>query len=305
MSSRDSPSAQTSSDGYFHIGHLPSGRTSVALVQNDGTRMFATQSREVEIVEGETAYVEFHSRRILLQGQVRRRGSPVPGAAIALSPASSGMGFSVSSGSRGGPPSAGPRYLSAVAGEDGYYELLVDEPGEYRVSPSANGVGFPSRTIAIPDVESLSLDLDFGGAALSGRVVDKETEAPVAGALVMVRSEDPSKRAQGTGLQVGPDGSFELELEPGEFTLVVQADGAPVGNAIVAVVAIDGRKVRGVQAVADGNGRLVLPSPRGNLTMKAALMNGPEGLATVAVSDGATARVEIAIAQTTQSVSRK
>ena len=427
----DAASAQTSEDGYFHIEHLSPGKVTVALVQVEPTTMYAIQSREVDVAEGETTYVEFHSRRVLVQGQVRRGGSPLSGAAIALSPSSSGGRMSVRFGSRGSLPSLpGPRYLAAIAGEDGYYELLVDEPGEYRLSASANGVGLPSRTVTIPDVESLSLDLDFGGALVSGRVVDKETEAPVAGAFVMARSTKPSAGASGAGLQVGPDGVFEIELEPGEFTLAVNADGyataeekiavgeggrsdlvlalgsglrirgrvvdangrglgnlmvmavedspdlsavsmrmgfamtipdgsfsleglargrynilavgdlagfaflpavasgtedlelplrsggkvevlvvdaegAPVANAIVGVAAINGRKVRGVQSRADGSGRLELKAPRGNLTIKAAVLNGPEEMATVAVSENAIARVEIVLAQAANSLSRK
>jgi protocatechuate 3,4-dioxygenase beta subunit len=427
----DASSARTSEDGYFHIEHLPPGKITVALVQVEPTTMYAIQSREVDVAEGETTYVEFHSRRVLVQGQARRGGSPLSGAAIALSPLSSGSRMSVRFGSQGRPPSLpGPRYLAAIAGEDGYYELLVDEPGEYRLSASANGVGLPSRTVTIPDAESLSLDLDFGGALVSGRVVDKETEAPVAGAFVTARPVIPSTSGSGTGLQAGPDGLFEIELDPGEFTIaasadgyataeekiaveeggrsdlvfalstglritgrvvdangrglgnlgvmavedspdlaavsmrmgfamtipdgsfslgelargrynilvagdlagfaflpsvpsgtedlelplraggkvevsVVDAEGARVANAIVAVAGIDGRKVRGVQGAADGSGRLELKAPRGNLTIKAAVLNGPEGMSTVAVSENATARVEIVLARAASTSSKK
>ncbi len=316
-----------------------------------------------------------------------------------------------------------------MSGEDGYYELLVGEPGEYIVSTSAYGVGLPWRTVTIPDVETFALNLDFGGVLVSGRVIDKETEAPVPGAFVSARSlKSPS--ASSTGLEVGPDGFFELALEPGEVSLAVRADGygtleqkitvgeagksdvilalssgfrikgrvfdrngrgltslrvmavadspdistppvrmsfartipdgsfslddlapgrynvlvgeesagfaflpsvpsgteghelvlrpggkvevlvvdengAPIPNAIVAVAAIEGRKSRGVQGSADGNGRLVLPVPAGNLTIKAAVMNGPEGLGAVTVSANATARVRIVLAQTASSRSSK
>jgi hypothetical protein len=87
--------------------------------------------------------------------------------------------------------------------------------------------------------------------------------------------------------------------------LVVDADGAPVANAIVAVAAIDGRKVRGVQGAADGSGRLELGAPRGNLTIKAAVLNGPEGMGTVAVSENAIARVEIVLPQAANTPSKK
>jgi protocatechuate 3,4-dioxygenase beta subunit len=426
----DAPRTQTSEDGYFRIERLPAGAVTVALLQVEPTTMYAVQSHEIEVREDETTFVEFHSRRILVQGQVRRGGSPLSGAALQLSMASSGFSASFSFGSQSRSPSTGPRYLAAVSGDDGYYELLVDEPGEYRLSASANRVGLPSRTVAIPDVDSLTLDLDFGGALVSGRVIDKETEAPVGGAFVTARSTKPSAGASGSSLQVGPDGLFELELEPGEFTLaaradgyamaeerlrveeggrsdlvlalssglriagrvvdgngrglgnlrvmavedtpdlsapptilgfgmtmpdgsfnldnlargrynllavggsagfaflpsvpsgtedleltlrpggraevlVVDAEGVPVANAIVAVVAVDGRKTRGAQGQADGRGRLELEAPQGNLAIKAAFPNGPEGMATVAVSENSVARVEIVIRRTDPSARKK
>jgi hypothetical protein len=99
----------------------------------------------------------------------------------------------------------------------------------------------------------------------------------------------------------------ELTLRPGGKVevLVVDAEGASVANAIVAVVAIDGRKVRGVQGQADGSGRLELEAPNGNLTIKAGVMNGPEGMATVALSENATARVQVTVAQAASSLSKK
>jgi hypothetical protein len=423
--------ARTSEDGSFRIEHLPAGRVAAALQHEEANASFTVQSREVEIAEGETTYVEFHSRPVLIQGQVRRGGSPLSGVEIEVWPEGPGFGASYGGLAISGPPTTGPRYLVGMSGEDGYYELLVGEPGEYRVSASAYGVGLPSRKVTVPDVDSLSLDLDFGGALVTGRVVDEKTEASVAGAFVFARSTKSGTSSSDAGLQVGADGLFELELEPGEFTIVVRADGyasveekvsvaeggrsdlvfalssglhitgrvvdasgrglgnvrvmavedspdisavptrtgqattipdgsfslddlsrgrynilvasvdaegfaflpsvasgaddldlvlrpggkveglvvdaegAPVANAIVALAAIDGRKVRGVQSRTDGSGRLELKAPRGNLTIKAVVPDGPEGLAAVAVSENATARVEIVLAQTANNLSKK
>ena len=69
--------------------------------------------------------------------------------------------------------------------------------------------------------------------------------------------------------------------------------------------AIDGRMVRSVPGPVDAAGRLEFPAPRGNLTIKTAILNGPEGMGTVSVSENAAARVEIVLAQTAQRVSRK
>ena len=425
VNSGNAHTARTSGDGSFRIEHLPAGKLTAALQHIEGSGTFTVQSREVDIAEGETTYVEFQSRSVLVRGQVRRGGSPLTGVEIELQPKGPGFSAAYSSFSPVGPPATGPRYLMGMTGEDGYYELLVGEPGEYGVSASAYGVGLPWRTVTIPDVDSLALDLDFGGALVSGRVVEKETEAPVAGAFVEARSATSE-----AGLAVGPDGRFELELEPGEFTLVVRAEGyarmeeklvleeagrselvvaltsglritgrvgdasgrglgnvrvmavedspdvaavptrvgfaitipdgsfrlvdlargrynilaatgdaatfaflpsipagaddldlslrpggkveglvvdlegAPVANAIVALAAIDGRKVRGVQSRSDGSGRLELKAPQGNLMIRAVL-NEAEGMAKVSVSPNETARVEIVLAQAANSLSKK
>ena len=79
---------------------------------------------------------------------------------------------------------------------------------------------------------------------------------------------------------------------------VVDAEGNPVPNAIVGVAAVDGRKVRGVQGQADADGRIALAVPRGNLTLKAALVDGREALVTVAVGGAAAVPVEIVLAGT-------
>jgi hypothetical protein len=419
-----SDAVRTFEDGSFRIEHLPSGKLIAALQHTEASATFTVQTREVEIVEGETTYVEFHPRRIVVQGQARRALSAVE---IELWP--TGAGFTAMYGGvePGGPPSSGPRYLMGMSGEDGYFEILVGEPGEYHVSASGYGVGLPSRTVTIPDVEVLSMDLDFGGATVSGRVVDRETEAPVSEAFVLAAPTNQSMSSMEAEVQAGPDGFFELALEPGEFTLVVRAEGyataekkiavaetgrsdllfalspglritgrvldasgrgvgslrvwsvvdspdistpplrigvartisdgsflvdelargrynvlagggdvgfaflpsidsgtedlqmvlrpggkievlvvdsqgAPVPQAIVAVAAIDGRKIRGVQGSADERGRLQLMAPRGNLTIKAALLNGPEGLAAVSLSENGIARVQVVLREPVQGV---
>jgi hypothetical protein len=106
-----------------------------------------------------------------------------------------------------------------------------------------------------------------------------------------------------------PSGTEDLELvlRPGGKVevLVVDGEGTAIANAIAVVAAIDGRKVRVAQGTADGRGRLDLVAPQGNLTIKAVVPDGPEGMATVAVSENATARVEVVLAQTASSPNKK
>jgi protocatechuate 3,4-dioxygenase beta subunit len=417
---------RTLDDGSFRIEHLPEGRLIASVLHTEGDMTSSVQSLEVEIVEGETRYVEFQPRRVLVQGRVTRGGTALPGVEIELTP--SGFSSTMYGGMADGPPTAGPRLLMGLSGEDGYYELIVGEPGEYQLSASAHGVGLPWKTVTVPDVEAFTMDLDFGSVRVSGRVVDKETESPIADANVVANSTTPSGFS--AGLPTGADGSFELELEPGEFTLSVRADGygrlvekilvgeggradlvlalspgfgikgrvvdrsgrgveqlrviaiedspdiatppaftgvartipdgafeledlgpgrynllvgsesvgfayalsvpagardqqlvlrpfgevevlvvdeneTPVNSAIVALAAINGRKVRGIQSTTDANGRLALPVPLGNVTIKSALLNGPEGMSTVAVSENEAARVRIVLAQTASNRNRR
>jgi hypothetical protein len=86
---------------------------------------------------------------------------------------------------------------------------------------------------------------------------------------------------------------------------VLDSEGRPVPGAIAGVVAIEGRKVRGAQAEADGSGRVELAAPRANLTIKAAVLDGPEGMGTVSLAENQTARIQIVLAQTASNRSRK
>ncbi|MGH9335942.1 MAG: hypothetical protein ACRD21_19580 [Vicinamibacteria bacterium] len=85
----------------------------------------------------------------------------------------------------------------------------------------------------------------------------------------------------------------------------MDGEGNPVGSAIVGVAAVEGRKVRGVQGQTDANGRISLAVPRGNLTIKAALIEGPEALVTAVVSGTGPAPVEIVLAQAESNRTRK
>jgi protocatechuate 3,4-dioxygenase beta subunit len=218
--------AQSLEDGSFRFEHIEAGPAEVALMETQSSVSYAIQTEQVEIVEGETAYVELFSRRVLVQGQVRKGGSALPAVEIELHAKDAGMRTSVSYGAGGAsPPLSGPLYLMALSGEDGYYELLVDKPGEYRVSASAQGLGLPMKTLVIPDVDTVTIDLDFDATSVSGRVIDKDTEAPVAGAYVYARPADPRSRFEGAGLQIGTDGSFELELDPGDYIVSARGEG--------------------------------------------------------------------------------
>ncbi|HXV64851.1 MAG TPA: carboxypeptidase regulatory-like domain-containing protein [Vicinamibacteria bacterium] len=410
-----SASVQTGTDGSFRIDHLAPGPVEVSLVATSGYATYAVQARQVEIRENETVQVNFDSRQILVQGQIHRAGAPLSGVEIDLWPSEGGVIYGWSQAGVTQAPSS-LRYLNARTGEDGFFELLVDAPGEYRVSVNASGAGLPSRNVVVPDLDTFFLDLDFSGVAVSGRVVEEETGEAVVRAFVSARPESSADWERGASTQTGADGRFELELEAGTFTLVARAEGfapserrlnvsdsgisevvlsltaglritgrvsgtgslriyaiedspdlstppmrmsfamsvadgsfvldglarvrynilageelagfgvatgipagtedvdialrpaarldvevvdgegTPVDEIAVAIVAVDGHKIRGAQTATDRNGRASLAVPAGSLHVKAANKDELEGIAVVTVMPGGRAELQMVVA---------
>ena len=119
--------------------------------------------------------------------------------------------------SGGGPPS-----LAATSREDGAYELVVFNPGRTRVGLEAvsGSERYPDREVVVPDVDRFELDLEIGGAQVSGTVVDKDGGEPVSDARVMTR--------RGSA-RTGADGRFSLAVEVGQQELQAMApDRMPV-----------------------------------------------------------------------------
>jgi hypothetical protein len=123
-------------------------------------------------------------------------------------------------------PVSGPQVNRARTREDGTYELFVEQPGEFQVSSTRpDGSHLPSRTTEIPDTETFVLDLDFGGTPVVGTVVDEETEEPIVGASVVANTSEPVTGRSSSSAMTGPDGSFQIEIEPGEYKLRAYAEG--------------------------------------------------------------------------------
>ncbi|PYQ19558.1 MAG: hypothetical protein DMF79_12325 [Acidobacteria bacterium] len=220
------PLAEPGPDGSYAVSHVQDGSVEVVLLAGDQNRLSSTQSRTVEVREGETAEATFTVREILVSGRVTRAGAPFPGARVRLrGERSSMMSF-------GGPPRipvapAGPQRLEGVAREDGGYELLVDEPGKYQVQVSAlaDKGWFPWRRVEVPDADAYGLDLEFSGVSVSGVVVDKETGEPVTRASLSLFAKRPSGFSTGVGGTTEADGQFKMEAEPGDFGLWARAEG--------------------------------------------------------------------------------
>ena len=214
----------TEPDGSFTLEHVPPGRVRVMLMEREGAAVITAQSREVMVHEGRTSVVDFLSREIRLSGTVTRGGGPLSGVRLRLLHSAGGA-----AASHGGPgPNAsaeGPHRMTAVSREDGSYEMLVDEPGSFEVHfESTDGRILPGRMVEVPDTDVFTSDYAFSGIIVSGVVIDKETEQAVANAQVYLRS-----RAEGAGpgprATTGPDGGFQVEVDVGEYSALVRAEG--------------------------------------------------------------------------------
>jgi hypothetical protein len=134
----------------------------------------------------------------------------------------------------------GPQRHVGTTGEDGTFALIVDTPGKYWVNTeSVDGrVNYPSREIQIPDVETHNVEIAFSGVPVTGLVTDKETDQAVAQAFVRAIPKDKEKISSGGGsARTGADGRFQLDVDPGEYTLSAGAEGYGIANNGVTVAA--------------------------------------------------------------------
>jgi 5-hydroxyisourate hydrolase-like protein (transthyretin family) len=211
-------------DGSFAADHVPAGAANVRLMQG-GTRATSVASRTVEVREGETTSVELLVQDILVNGLVTRNGAPAAGVRLRFWGRSAGFSMSAGTGLVG--QASGPQRNAAVTAPDGRYELLVSEPGTYRVGVDApDGRSFVwLRPVEIPDVEVHTVDLALAGSPVAGVVVDKETGEPISEAWVSLSRKattGPGSSARG---QTGPDGRFQMEAEDGDYEIAATATG--------------------------------------------------------------------------------
>ena len=226
----------TGTDGSFVLEHVPPGNVVVEVMAEAGpSAMVGTLSRSVDVREGETSRVELVQREIVVSGHTSRSGAPLPGVRLELTGQdSSTMHFA---GGGGGVPAAGGlQHQRAVSADDGSYALIVDEPGRFEVmAASADGrTRYPGRFVEIPDADQYDLELDFAGAKVSGVVVDKETDKPVEGASVGASPKAPREDGFAGG-PAGPDGRFELVLDPGDYRVAARAEQYAEGRVEVSV----------------------------------------------------------------------
>jgi protocatechuate 3,4-dioxygenase beta subunit len=235
------PNTVTRADGGFTIEHVAPGPTMVNLMASVGPgRMMSMMSKQVDVREGETTSVDFSSREILVSGHVTKSGTPVPGVRLQFF-GQGGMSFSMAAGfDNVASAPTGPQRHVGITGEDGTFTLIVDTPGKYWVrTESQDGrTNYPQREVQVPDVEAHTLEIAFSGVPVTGIVVDKDTDQPVALASVSAAPKDKDAPRAGSA-QTGADGRFQLDADPGDYTLSARAEGYGVAK-IDATVAASG-----------------------------------------------------------------
>jgi hypothetical protein len=112
--------------------------------------------------------------------------------------------------------------VSAIAA-DGSYALLLSEPGAHTARVErADGTVLHSRPVVVPDADEHRVDLQFASLGVTGVLIDEATQAPIADGEVGVAQGGASG---GRPVRTGPDGRFELPVEPGAYVLYARAPG--------------------------------------------------------------------------------
>lgn len=195
------------SDGLFSFEDLAPGRYSVAVgPEAEGVRRWR---RSVTLAAGESLELDIELEREdqdrMLHGRVTARGAGVVGAEVRV----------------------GRRRTST--GPDGEYrfERLGSGPHVVVVEPGA-GYLARSREVRI-DGRSRRVDFDVSRFGVKGRALwDDGTPVQAADLLFMSSFE----MRTGASAQVGYDGSFEVELEEGEFVVSVRPEHGETGRAV-------------------------------------------------------------------------
>jgi hypothetical protein len=249
-------------------------------------------------------------------------GAPLAGAFVSAR-------TTVSGGDRPGPGA------NTMSGRDGSFQLEVDA-GAVSVFARAEGYALGRTAVAVADSGASDVRVALPrGLEIAGRVVDAANK-PVRSAFVTAEPEEPDPpEGPGPNMgfaQSGADGTFTISgLAAGRFrlstsddaggfatvtgvtsgardallrlapggqvrALVFRPEGSPAPDAMVLVAKLNGQSFRpGRSARTDASGVAELGAPAGTVELRA-MVDGATGSASVNVTSGATASVEIRLA---------
>jgi hypothetical protein len=288
-------------DGAFEAEHAHTGRGRVYVLAPTphaappfaaGVRTLSPIAVEpVEIREGDEAVIDVTLKDVIVSGRVTRGGEAAEGIRVTLS---TGPGRSITLPGLPAPAvDTGPPALEATTRDDGSYELLVFGPGTARVTLTAvaSGETFAARPLTVPDADLFTADFDLAEAAVSGVVVDADTGAPLPDVSLRL-STDGGSAAPGTLGRSGPDGTFAIAAEAGDYILSAERLGrvrvvreVSLGPEGVSDVRIEmGRGLSIVGRVVDSTGR-----PASGQVVRA---EGSDGFELAVVGDDGRFRME-------------
>lgn len=101
---------------------------------------------------------------------------------------------------------------------NGYYMIAGLHPGDYNITASAVGYYSNSTSETVISGETITVDFELTPlpGVIAGTVTDASTGDPISGANVT---------ANGVSVSTGADGSYSIELAPGNYTVTVSKDG--------------------------------------------------------------------------------
>ena len=104
-----------------------------------------------------------------------------------------------------------------ITDADGYY-MITSDPGDYNITASAAGYYSNSTSETVITEQTITVDFELTPlpGVIAGTVTDASTGDPISGANVT---------ANGVSVSTGADGSYSIELAPGNYTVTVSKDG--------------------------------------------------------------------------------
>jgi hypothetical protein len=213
-------SARVDLDGHYTVPNLPPGRVGVGRTSPSRSE---TELRDATIVIGKTTRLDF-GIGVSLEGQIRRKGLPVPGARLGLLRV---VTWESSSAHRS------TEISTAITGLDGRYSIAGLAKGEYSITID-EGTRLQTHLFQLTEEDVRTLDIDLDRFVLAGRVVDTSNDPIAAVRISATRTGMSAVRVEQSGMVGGrlvhvsstersttvsdPGGSFELELAgPGQW----------------------------------------------------------------------------------------
>lgn len=239
-------------DGSFSVTDLPPGEYLVGQYKESNS----TRHRIFELKAGETYRVDWAKQgEVIVEGRVLMNGKPVPNARILVNTPTHGMNWA------GG----------AESGPDGSYKLSLLKPATYFLSCTLGEWGEPnhiytSKTLPLSaGVNQVDFSMPYG--SISGKLLDRLTGRPVAGASLRLYVHETWKQNRGrdslqfdsveprwwpaSETKTDRNGAFSVgNLRAGEWLICAEPGALPAAILMLA----DGQAKSGIIARAPATG---------------------------------------------------